>query len=82
MSKATRIRQQNARERVAAQRAAARKAEIRNRIFITGGSILGDKTRMAELSRRQGRAGGGDIPPPVPGPRHPILLLSDKSIPG
>jgi hypothetical protein len=40
MSKATRIRQQNARERIAAQRAAARKAEIRNRIFITGGSIL------------------------------------------
>jgi hypothetical protein len=40
MSKATRIRQQNARERVAAQRAAARKAEIRSRIFITGGSIL------------------------------------------
>jgi hypothetical protein len=40
MSKATRIRQQNARERIAAQRAAARKAEIRSRIFITGGSIL------------------------------------------
>jgi thiol-disulfide isomerase/thioredoxin len=40
MSKATRIRQQNARERIAAQRAAARKAEIRNRVFITGGSIL------------------------------------------
>ncbi len=40
MSKATRIRQQNARERIAAQRAAARKAEVRNRIFITGGSIL------------------------------------------
>jgi hypothetical protein len=40
MSKATRIRRENARERIAAQRAAARKAEIRNRIFITGGSIL------------------------------------------
>jgi Domain of unknown function (DUF929) len=40
MSKATRIRQQNARERIAAQRAAARKAEIRRRFFITGGSIL------------------------------------------
>ncbi len=40
MSKATRIRQQNARERIAAQRAAARKAEIRRRVFITGGSIL------------------------------------------
>ena len=40
MSKATRIRRENARERIVAQRAAARKAEIRNRIFITGGSIL------------------------------------------
>ena len=40
MSKATRIRQQNARERIAAQRAAARKAEVRKRIFVTGGSIL------------------------------------------
>src|ERR1022692_34029 len=40
MSKATRIRRENAREKIAVQRAAARKAEIRNRIFITGGSIL------------------------------------------
>jgi hypothetical protein len=40
MSKATRIRQQNAREKIAAQRAAARKREIRNRFLITGGSIL------------------------------------------
>lgn len=40
MSKATRIRQQNARERIAAQRAAARKAEVRKRVFVTGGSIL------------------------------------------
>lgn len=40
MSKATRIRQQNARERIAAQRAAARKTEIRRRFFITGGSVL------------------------------------------
>jgi Domain of unknown function (DUF929) len=40
MSKATRIRRENAREKIAAQRAAARKAEIRSRIFKTGGSIL------------------------------------------
>jgi hypothetical protein len=40
MSKATRIRQQNARERIAAQRAAERKREVRNRFLITGGSIL------------------------------------------
>ncbi len=40
MSKATRIRRENAREKIAAQRAAARRAEVRSRLFITGGSIL------------------------------------------
>jgi len=41
MGKATRIRQQNAREKIAAQRAAERRAETRRRMFITGGSVLG-----------------------------------------
>ena len=40
MGKATRIRQQNAREKIAAQRAAERRAEQRRRLFITGGSVL------------------------------------------
>lgn len=40
MGKATRIRQQNARERIAAQRAAEKRAEQRRRLFITGGSVL------------------------------------------
>jgi thiol-disulfide isomerase/thioredoxin len=40
MSKATRIKQQNAREKIAAQRAAERRAEQRRRMFITGGSVL------------------------------------------
>jgi hypothetical protein len=40
MSKATRIRRDNAREKIAAQRAAARRAEIRRRVFVTGGSVL------------------------------------------
>jgi thiol-disulfide isomerase/thioredoxin len=40
MGKASRIKQQSAREKIAAQRAAARKAEMRNRILITGGSVL------------------------------------------
>lgn len=40
MSKATRIRQQNARERIAAQRAAARHREIRDRVLIVSGSVL------------------------------------------
>ncbi|HUY52325.1 MAG TPA: DUF929 family protein [Streptosporangiaceae bacterium] len=41
MGKASRNKRESARERIAAQRAAARRAEIRNRMFITGGSILG-----------------------------------------
>ena len=40
MSKATRIRQQNARQKIAAQRDAERRAERRRRLFITGGSVL------------------------------------------
>ncbi len=41
MGKATRVKRENARERIAAQRAAERRRERRNRIFIAGGSILG-----------------------------------------
>ena len=40
MGKASRIKQQSAREKIAAQREAARKAERRNRMLITGGSTL------------------------------------------
>jgi len=40
MGKATRIRQQNAREKIAAQRAAERRAEQRRRLLVTGGSVL------------------------------------------
>ena len=40
MGKASRIKQQSAREKIAAQREAARKAERRNRMIITGGSTL------------------------------------------
>ena len=41
MGKASRNKRDNARERIAAQRAAARRAERRNRMLWTGGSILG-----------------------------------------
>ena len=41
MGKATRVKRENARERIAAQRAAQRKREIRNRMLLTGGAILG-----------------------------------------
>ena len=40
MSKATRIRQQNAREKIASQRAAARRAEVRRRALIVTGSVV------------------------------------------
>ncbi len=40
MGKATRIRQQNAREKIAAQRVAARRAEVRRRVLITSGSVV------------------------------------------
>jgi Domain of unknown function (DUF929) len=40
MGKASRIKQQSAREKIAAQREAARRTERRNRILITGGSTL------------------------------------------
>ncbi len=41
MGKATRVKRENARERIAAQRAAEHKREVRNRMLWTGGSILG-----------------------------------------
>jgi len=40
MSKATRIRQQNAREKIKAQQAAARRAEVRRRVLIVTGSVV------------------------------------------
>jgi hypothetical protein len=40
MGKASRIKQQSAREKIAAQRIAAQRLERRNRILITGGSVL------------------------------------------
>jgi thiol-disulfide isomerase/thioredoxin len=41
MGKASRVKQASAREKIAAQRAAQRKQEIRNRMFLTIGSIAG-----------------------------------------
>jgi len=40
MGKAQRIREMNARQRIAAQQAAARKAEARRRLFVASGSVL------------------------------------------
>lgn len=41
MGKAERIRQMNARQRIAAQQAAARRAESRRRMYLASGSVLG-----------------------------------------
>ena len=41
MGKAERIRRMNARERIAAQQAAARRAESRKRMYLASGSVLG-----------------------------------------
>jgi thiol-disulfide isomerase/thioredoxin len=41
MGKAERIRRMNAREKIAAQQAAARRAEARRRMFLASGSVLG-----------------------------------------
>lgn len=40
MGKAQRNRQQNAREKIAAQEAASRRAEVRRRVLLTGGSVV------------------------------------------
>jgi len=40
MGKAQRNRQQNAREKIAAQQAASRRAEVRRRVLLTGGSVV------------------------------------------
>jgi hypothetical protein len=65
MGKASRIKQQSAREKIAAQREAARKAERRNRIMITGGStvivlVIVLAFIVIKLTQGSASAGGGD----------------------
>ena len=65
MGKASRIKQQSAREKIAAQREAARKAERRNRIMITGGStvivlVVVLAFIVIKLTQGSASAGGGD----------------------
>ena len=72
MSKATRIRQQNAREKIAAQRAAARRAEVRNRVLITAGSVVAVLAIVAgflifKTTNKPGSpASGGNLGPALP----------------
>ena len=72
MSKAQRIRQQNAREKIAAQRAAERKAQRRRQTLIAGGSVLAVLAVVAVLigvklasSGGSGGSGNGTAQPAV-----------------
>src|SRR6516225_4303744 len=63
MGKASRIKQQSAREKIAAQREAARRAERRNRMLITGGSTLAVLVIVLAfilVKVSQGSGGGSD----------------------
>ena len=79
MGKATRIKRETAREKIAAQRAAARKAEIRNRMFITGGSILGVLVILAAFLIFKAVSGtsGSSAPSSATGTALPASVIKD-----
>ena len=79
MGKATRIKRETAREKIAAQRAAARKAEMRNRIFITGGSILGVLVILAAFLIFKAFSGssGSSAPSSATGTALPASVIKD-----
>jgi thiol-disulfide isomerase/thioredoxin len=79
MGKATRIKRETAREKIAAQRAAARKAEIRNRVFITGGSILGVLVILAAFLVFKAFSGssGSSAPSSATGTALPASVIQD-----
>ena len=79
MGKATRIKRETAREKIAAQRAAARKAEMRNRIFITGGSILGVLVILAAFLIFKAFSGssGSSAPSSATGTALPASVIQD-----
>jgi len=83
MGKATRIKRETAREKIAAQRAAARKAEIRNRIFITGGSILGVLVILAAFLIFKAFSGsnGAGTPNSATGAALPASVTRDLTVP-
>jgi hypothetical protein len=79
MGKATRIKRETAREKIAAQRAAARKAEIRNRMFITGGSILGVLVILAAflIFKAVSGSSGSSASGPATGTALPASVIKD-----
>jgi thiol-disulfide isomerase/thioredoxin len=81
MSKAARVREQNARAKIEAQRAAARRAETRRRILIAGGSVavvlaLVAGLAVAKLLQAPARA------TPASAVADPAVARSITSIPG
>jgi thiol-disulfide isomerase/thioredoxin len=79
MSKATRIRQQNAREKIAAQRAAARRAQMRNRALIAFGSVVVVIAIVVGfiVFRPSGKSGGGSGNTSVTGTALPASVIKN-----
>ncbi|HYB85971.1 MAG TPA: DUF929 family protein [Streptosporangiaceae bacterium] len=79
MSKATRIRQQNARQKIAAQRAAEKRAETRRRMFITGGSVLAVIVIVVAFVVVKSLGGSSSTPPTASSPTGTPLPASVAS---
>jgi hypothetical protein len=80
MGKASRVKQASAREKIAAQRAAQRRQEIRNRMFLTIGSILGVVVIVvAFLFIKALHKGGSSASAGVHGTALPASVIKDIS---
>jgi thiol-disulfide isomerase/thioredoxin len=80
MSKAQRIRQQNAREKIAAQRAAERKAQVRRQTLMAGGSVLAVLAVVAVLIIVK-LSSGGSSGPSSTGTSQPAAVSAVTSVP-
>lgn len=80
MSKAQRIRQQNAREKIAAQRAAERKAQVRRQTLMAGGSVLAVLAVVAVLIIVK-LSSGGSSGPSSAGTSQPAVVSAVTSVP-
>ena len=80
MSKAQRIRQQNAREKIAAQRAAERKAQVRRQTLIAGGSVLAVLAVVAVLIIVK-LSSGGSSGSSTSGTSQPAVVSAVTSVP-
>ena len=80
MSNAQRIRQQNAREKIAAQRAAERKAQVRRQTLMAGGSVLAVLAVVAVLIIVK-LSSGGSSGPSSTGTSQPAVVSAVTSVP-